>query len=191
MSDEKSLEILRDYWKAHQTFPSISKLCPLVGMSSTASVFKLLNRLEEAGFIQRIERRIAPTKKFFERPVAGSVRAGAPEPESQEAVELLNLDDYLVEHPNRTTLYRVRGDSMQEAGLLEGDLVIAERNSITRPGDIVVAYVDGEVTVKTLRLGPDNAYFLEAAHPAYAPIHPQASLEILGVVVGSIRKLRR
>lgn len=190
-NDEKYLAALRAYWKKFQAFPSMTKLCQVVGLSSTSSVFTLIGRLVDAGFLERVEGRIAPSRKFFSRPVLGTVRAGQPQLESQEEPDLLTIDDYLIEDPNRTVLCRVRGDSMKDAGLLEGDLVVVERNSPTKAGDIVVAVVDGEMTVKTLRLTRQGAFFLEAANPAYEPIHPKGSLEILGVVVGSFRKNRR
>lgn len=190
-TDDNYLAALRAYWKRHQAFPSMAKLCGVVGLSSTSSVFTLVGRLVEAGYLERVEGRIAPSRKFFARPVLGTVRAGQPQLESQEAPDLLTIDDYLIEDPNRTILCRVRGDSMKDAGLLDGDLVVVERNAPTTPGDIVVAIVDGEMTVKTLRRARGGAWFLEAANPAYEPIHPAGSLEILGVVVGSFRKNRR
>ncbi len=189
-SDEQHLAGLRTYWKANQAFPSMSKLCDVVGMSSTASVFELVSRLTEAGYLTRVEGRIAPTRKFFARPLLGQVRAGVPQPESQEDVELLTIDDYLIDDPNRTVLCRVRGDSMTGAGLLDGDLVVVEKNSPTSPGNIVVAVVDGDVTVKYLRASRGK-FWLEAANPDYPPIKPAGSLEILGMVVGSVRRYRR
>ncbi len=189
-TDEKHLSALRTYWKQHQTFPSMSKLCDVVGLSSTASVFELVGRLTEAGYLQRVEGRIAPTRKFFCRPVVGSVRAGVPEPAPDDDIELLSIDDYLVDDPNRTFLCRVRGDSMTGAGLLDGDLVVVQKNSPTSPGDIVVAVVDGNVTVKYLRQARGR-YFLQAANDAYPDIRPAGSLEILGVVVGSFRRTNR
>jgi SOS regulatory protein LexA len=191
-TDDKYLAALRTYWKRHQAFPSMAKLCDVVGLSSTSSVFTLIGRLVDAGFLERTEGRIAPSRRFFARPVLGNVRAGLPEPEGQEEPDsVLTIDDYLIDDPNRTILCRVRGDSMKDAGLLEGDLVVVERNSPTKQGDMVVAIVDGEMTVKTLRMTRAGAFFLEAANPAYEPIHPKGSLEILGVVVGSFRKNRR
>jgi repressor LexA len=119
------------------------------------------------------------------------VRAGQPQPESQTAPELINVDDYLVEDPNRTVFCHIRGDSMKDAGLLEGDVAVVERNAPTSPGDIVVAIVDGEMTVKFLRQTRRGQFYLEPANSAYEPIHPKGSLDIFGVVTGSIRKLRR
>lgn len=189
--DDGYLAALRTYWKRHQTFPAMSKLCDVVGLSSTSSVFALVGRLVNAGFLERVEGRIAPTKRFFARPVVNTVRAGLPQPASQDSVELITIDDFLIDDPNRTVLCRVRGDSMKDVGLLDGDLVVVEKNSATKPGDIVVAIVDEEFTVKTLRLDAQNRYYLEPANPAFADIHPTGSLEIFGVVTGSFRRYRR
>ncbi len=191
MNDEKYLALLRAYWKEHNSFPSLAKLCIVLGLSSTSSVFALVSRLTEAGYLQRQEGRVAPAKKFFGRPMLGPVRAGLPQPVSQEEPELLTLDDYLIDEPNRTSLHRVKGDSMKDLGIFDGDLLAVEHNSPTKPGDIVVAYADNELTVKILRLGRDGKYFLEAANEAYKPIHPKSSLELLGVVVGVVRRVRK
>lgn len=191
MDDGAYLAKLRTYWKRHQAFPSMAKLTEVVGLSSTSSVFALVGRLTEAGYLERVEGRIAPTRKFFARPVLGRVRAGQPEPASQEQPEVLTIDDYLIDDPNRTALVTVRGDSMKDAGLLDGDLVVVETNSATRPGDVVVAVVDGEMTVKTLRLDRKGQFYLEPANATYESIRPRGSLEIMGVVIGSLRRYRR
>jgi repressor LexA len=191
MNDEKYLAALRTYWKRHKAFPSMAKLCEVVGLSSTSSVFALVGRLTDAGYLERTEGRIAPGKRFFARPLLGPVRAGLPQPATQEEPQLLTLDDYLIDEPNRTSLHRVKGDSMRDAGMLDGDLVAVEHNSPTKPGDIVVAFADNELTVKTLRLDAAGKYFLEAANPAYQPIRPVNSLELLGVVVSVVRRVRK
>ena len=98
----------------------MAKLCDVVGLASTSSVFALVGRLVEAGYLERTEGRIAPTRRFFARPLVSTVRAGVPQPVGQETVELLTIDDYLIDDPNWTVLCRVRGDSMKDAGLLDG-----------------------------------------------------------------------
>jgi repressor LexA len=188
MADERHLATLRAYWKTHQAFPSMAKLCTVLGLSSTSSVFALIGRLCDAGFLERIDGRVAPTRNFFGRPLVGSIRAGPPEIQGQDLPELLTIDDYLVASPNRTVLCRVKGDSMRDAGMLDGDLVVVERGRPTRPGDIVVAAVDEDLTVKTLRLTKDGAFYLEPANPDHPAIHPRGSLEIIGVVIGLVRK---
>ncbi|MGE0315847.1 MAG: LexA family protein [Lautropia sp.] len=182
---------LRTYVKRHGMIPSMGRLCGVLGLSSTGSVFALLKRLTEAGFLERVDGRIVPTKRFFARPLLGTVRAGLPQPEDQSQAEALTIDDFLIDDPNRTSLHRVRGDSMRDAGILEGDLVTVEHASPAAPGDIVLAVVDGELTVKTLRLDDEGRFFLEAANPSYGPIRPGTSLEVVGIVTGIVRRLRR
>ena len=83
-TDTQHLEKLRTYWKRHHAFPSITKLCEVVGMASTASVFDMVSRLKDASSVKRVEGRIAPTPRFFARPLAGQVRAGLPQPREEE-----------------------------------------------------------------------------------------------------------
>jgi repressor LexA len=191
MSDVDHLKALQRYWKRNKAFPTMAKLCEVVGLSSSASVFGMVGRLTDAGYLQRVDGRIAPGKRFFARTLIGRVRAGTPQAESQEGEEALTLDDYLIDEPDRTTLHRVRGDSMIGALIADGDLVVVEQLTPPRPGDIVMAVVDGDLTVKTLAVDPKGRYFLEAANPAYPSIHPTTSLEILGVVVSVVRRVRR
>lgn len=192
VSDTQHLEKLRSYWKQHHAFPAMAKLCEVVGLSSTASVFDLVTRLKDAGYVQRVEGRIAPTKRFFARPLLGKVRAGLPQPRQEEDdFEVLTIDDYLVPDPNRTFLAKVKGDSMRDASLLDGDMVVVQKNCVTKVGDIVVAVVDGQVTVKYLRQQPDGRFYLQPANSAFADILPGGELEILGVVVGQFRSYRR
>ncbi len=191
-TDRAHLEKLRTYWKRHHAFPSMAQLCEVVGLSSTASVFDLVTRLKEAGYVQRVEGRIAPTSCFFARPLLGKVRAGLPEPRPDEDdFEVLTIEDYLVPDPNRTFLAKVKGDSMRDASLLDGDMAVVQKNCPTKVGDIVVAVVDGQVTVKPLRQKPDGRFYLQPANCAFEDILPDGELEILGVVVGHFRSYRR
>lgn len=190
-NDAQYLALLRTQWKRHTTFPSMAKLCDVLGLSSTASVFGVIGRLTEAGYLERVENRIAPTKKFFARPVLGKVRAGVPQSASQEETDVLTIDDYLIDDPNRTSLMKVRGDSMKDLGIFDGDLVVVEHNTPTKPGDTVVACVDDELTVKTLQLDGSGKFFLQPANSAFQPIFPRTSLEVLGLVIGVVRRTRR
>lgn len=159
-TDQANLERLRTYWKRHHAFPSMAELCEVVGLSSTASVFDLVTRLKHAGYVQRVEGRIAPAKRFFARPLLGKVRAGLPQPrQDEDDFEVLTLDDYFVPDPNRCFLARVKGDSMRDAALQDGDPMVVQKNSPTTVGDIVVAVVDGQVTVKYLRQEPAGWFY--------------------------------
>lgn len=190
-NDQRYLATLRTHWKANKSFPSLAKLADILGMSSTGSVFEMVARLEDAGFLTRKDGRVAPGKRFFAYPVLGTVRAGAPQPVTDEGFDFLSVEELLIREPNRTAMCHVRGDSMRDAGLLDGDVVIVETNSVVESGDVVVAVVDGQMTVKYLRKGKDGRYFLEAANPAYEPIHPTSSLDIVGLVTGSFRTMKK
>ena len=85
------------------------------------------------------------------------MRAGLPERIEDTAADALTIDDYLIEHPSQTVLVRVKGDSMIDAGILEGDLVVVEKQPTAKKGDIVVAIVDGQFTLK--RLDVDRGQF--------------------------------
>ncbi|ALV07722.1 transcriptional repressor LexA [Roseateles depolymerans] len=189
-NDQRHLAILRTHWKAHKSFPSLANLAGQLGMSSTGSVFEMVARLEDAGYLTRRDGRVAPGRRFFAYPVLGTVRAGGPQPASDEELDFLSVEELLIREPNKTAMCHVRGDSMRDAGLLDGDVVIVETQSIVEPGDIVVAAVDGQLTVKYLRRD-GGSYFLEPANPSYEPIYPQSSLDIVGLVTGSVRTIKK
>lgn len=190
-ADSRHLAALRAYWRRHKAFPSMAKLASTLGLSSSGSVFAVVGRLTEAGFLERVERRIAPTRKFFNYPVIGSAAAVLPPSASHGSLETLNIEDVLTPEPDRTSLCHVRGDSMKEAGLLDGDIVVLEVNRLPVNGDIVVAVIDGQTTVRYLHPCADGGWLLEPANPAYRPIKPADSLKLLGIVVGSLRSYRR
>lgn len=187
------LEKLRSYYKLHKRIPTMAALTEVVGLSSTSSVFALVGRLTEAGFLDRMppDRRIVPGKKFFERPLLCYLRAGTPQEDSQDAPEGMAIDDYLIEYPNRTLLLRVKGDSMKDSGLVDGDIAVVLKGAPTEIGDMVVAVVDGQFTVKYLDRGRDRRYFLRPANEVHHAIYAQGTLEIFGLVVGSFRKHSR
>jgi repressor LexA len=191
MSNDRSyLEALQDYYARHRALPSYASIGSLLGLKSKSSVAALVARLKLAGYLESTpDRRLAPTRRFFARPLAdASVRAGLPERIEDSAADALTIDDYLIEHPSQTVLVRVKGDSMIDAGILDGDLVVVEKQPTAKKGDIVVAIVDGQFTLK--RLDVDRGQFiLRAENQAYAPIRPDGTLEVFGVMVGLVRKM--
>jgi len=191
MSNDRSyLARLQDYYAAHRALPSYASIGSLLGLRSKSSVAALVARLKLAGFVESTpDRRLAPTRRFFARPLAANpVRAGLPEAADDGEADALTIDDYLIERPSDTVLIRVKGDSMIDAGILEGDLVVVEKRHDARKGEIVVAIVDSQFTLK--RLDVDRGEFiLRAENKGYAPIRPEGALEIFGVMVGLVRKL--
>ena len=125
-NDRPYLERLQDYYSRHHAFPSYSSIGSLLGLRSKSSVAALVARLKLGGYIESTpDRRIAPTRRFFQRPLAESpVHAGLPNPIDDAPADALTIDDYLIERPSQTVLVRVKGDSMVDAGIFEGDLVV-------------------------------------------------------------------
>jgi repressor LexA len=190
MSNDRSyLASLQDYYARHHALPSYSSIGGLLGLRSKSSVAALVARLKLAGFVESTpDRRLAPTSRFFARPVADApVHAGLPDPVDDAPADALTLDDYLIERPSQTVLVRVKGDSMQDAGILDGDLAVVEKRTTARRGDIVVAIVDNQFTLKRLDL-ERGRFILRPENKAYAIIRPEGALEIFGVMVGLVRK---
>lgn len=120
-----------------------------------------------------------------------AVHAGFPSAAQDYAAGDLSLDDRLVDHPDTTFLIRVAGDSMTGAGIYDGDLLIVDRSLDPVDGDVVVAALDGELTVKRLTHDARGAY-LHAENPQYPDIRPApaGSNLIWGVVTGSYHPQR-
>ena len=191
MSNDRSyLATLQDYYARHRVLPSYASIGTLLGLKSKSSVAAMVARLKLAGFLESTpDRRLSPTKRFFARPLATvPVRAGLPDPIDDDSADAVTLDDYLIERPSHTVLVRVKGDSMMDAGILEGDLVVVEKRPAAQKGDIVVAIVDGQFTLKRLDL-EQGRFILRPENPAYPVIRPEGALEIFGVMVGLVRKL--
>ena len=177
MSNDRSyLGSLQDYYARHRALPSYASIGGLLGLRSKSSVAAMVARMKLAGYLESTpDRRLAPTKRFFARPVAsGFVRAGLPDPIADDEPDAVTLDDYLIERPSQTVLVRVRGDSMIDAGIFEGDLV--------------VAIVDNQFTLKRLDL-EQGRFVLRPENRGYPIIRPEGALEIFGVMVGLVRKL--
>ncbi|WP_269533946.1 LexA family transcriptional regulator [Chitinimonas sp. BJYL2] len=185
------LNRLQDYYAKERCLPSYSRLMDLLGFASKSAVSKLLGRLQSNGFISRTsDGDWAPTDRFFERTLSSQpVPAGMPVAARDVGSDTFAIDQYLISHPSSTHLIPVKGDSMIDAGIHPGDVAVVERRSSANLGDVVVAIVDDEFTLKTL--GKEKGqYVLLPANPAYPVIRPQGTLEIFGVMVGLVRKYR-
>jgi repressor LexA len=189
-NDRSYLAMLQDYYARHRALPSYASIGQLLGLKSKSSVAAMVARLKLQGYIESTpDRRLAPTGRFFGRPLALSpVQAGEPNPVDDGQSDALTIDDYLIERPSQTVLIRVKGDSMQDAGILEGDLVVVEKTASAKRGDVVVAVVDGQFTLKRLDI-ERGQFVLKPENKAYPVIRPEGTLEVFGVMVGLVRKL--
>lgn len=191
--DAEYLDRLRDYYAESRRLPTQQRICELIGFASKTAAKKLLERLEKAGFVERTPDDDAwmPTPRFFERHLADmTVRAGAPDMIEASPGELFLIDQYLVRQPSQTIMVPVKGDSMSDAGIHDGDLVVVERARAAKAGDFVVAIVDSEFTLKEL-ITEHGEFALKPHNPAYPTIRPQGQLEIFGVVTGLVRRYLR
>jgi repressor LexA len=190
-NDPLHLAALQDYYARHRLIPSLSAISALLGFRAKNAAASLVTRLEQAGYLQRTpDKRLTPTDRFFERARGiASVRAGLPEEALDTAADMVNLDAMLVKKPSQTFFMRIKGDSMQDAGLLEGDTVVCERSQRANVGDIVVAVIGSEATIKTLARERERLV-LKPENKAYPTLRPDP-LEIIGVVTGSFRLYQR
>ena len=189
--DAAYLARLQDHYARWRVFPAYEALRSVLGMASRSAVGKVLERLRQAGFLERTPNgRWTPTARFFERPHAEiPVPAGFPAV-TADSGDARSIDAWLVRHPSRTVLIPITGDSMIEDGIQSGDVAVVERDAPARPGDRVIAIIDNEFTLKTLAVEAGETV-LRPANPAYATLRPGDRLQIFGVVVGLIRHYRR
>lgn len=119
------------------------------------------------------------------------VRAGFPNPAEDARGLPLDLNDLVVRNPVSTYYLQVEGDSMTGAGIVHGDIVVVDKSLQPKSGDIVIASVDGDFTLKHLKRDGQKAW-LVAANPAYSPIalHEAADAQLWGVVTFVIHKAR-
>jgi repressor LexA len=177
--------------------PTVREIGMAVGLASPSTVHAHLAKLEQAGHIKR-----DPTKpramlvkvpgetaappagppSVAALPLVGSVAAGAPTLAEQD------VEDWVTSPFEGDFVLRVKGDSMIEAGILEGDLVVVRQTPTARDGEIVVAQIGEEATVKRLRR-IDGRIHLMPENAAYEPIVPDEEVTLAGVVVGVLRKI--
>jgi DNA polymerase V len=189
--DPSYLEKLQDYYAEHKVIPSYSVLAGLWGISAKSWVSECVRRFEEAGYLDWTpDKQLKPGARFFERRLAhDTVQAGLPNPALTDGYDLVTIDDYMVRVPSKTSLVRVKGDSMVDAGIFEGDLLVVEQQPNANIGEIVVAIVDNEFTVKYLDR-EKGMFVLKPANKAYPVIRPKGRLEIFGVMAGLVRRTR-
>jgi repressor LexA len=185
---ERYREKFLRFYQERRRMPSYTEVMQLCGFRSRNAAYELVSKLVEEGFVARDrEGKLIPARLHEEIKLLGLVEAGWPSPAEEDLLDTMSLDEYLIENKDATYLLRVKGDSMIEAGIHEGDLVIVERTNAPKPGQIVIAEVDGEWTMKYLRKKGSTLY-LEPANKKYKPIFPEETLRIVAVVKSVVRK---
>jgi SOS regulatory protein LexA len=178
------------FYKDSGRMPSFSEIGEITGLQSKNAVSKLVDRLVELKVLDKDEKgRLLPASLASPLRLLGTVEAGFPSPAEEELVDTLSLDELLILNREATFLLKVSGDSMSGAGILPGDMVIVDKGQPPKSGDIVIAQVDGQWTMKYLRKRGSNVLLLPA-NPKYKPIKPESELTISGVVTAVVRKYK-
>lgn len=182
--------------------PSVREIGEAIGLSSPSTVHSHLSTLVKAGYLRRdptkpraIEvldaaapARSSERSKTREVPLVGRIAAGSPILATEDIEDVYDLPASLV---GRAPVFmlRIKGDSMIEAGILDGDLVVIERSGDARDGEIIAALINGEeATIKRLRRQAGEVV-LEPANPALSPVRYRSGVEVIGRVVSVLRRL--
>jgi repressor LexA len=198
---QRILATIRDWVLRHGYGPNTREIGDAVGLRSSSSVSKHLRSLEDRGFLRRSETMSRPVdvRMFLQAtaperasddsvvvPVVGDIAAGTPILAEEHTDDMLTLPRELV---GRGTVFglRVRGDSMIDAAICDGDLVVIRKQDEAHSGDIVAAMIDGEATVKVYRRRDGHVY-LEPRNPAYTVIDGDEAV-VLGKVVSVMRRV--
>ena len=185
----EKIEQLRSFYVIEKRNPTFSELATLFNYQSKNAVYGPLQKLIQLGYIEQNKSgRITLTSKITgSSRLLGTVQAGFPSPAEEELIDTINLDQYLVRNPEATYLLTVSGDSMIDAGIQPGDIILVEKGGSPKKNDIVIAQVDGEWTMKYFGRDRQGVY-LDPANSNYKRIRPDRSLTIGGIVKAVVRK---
>jgi SOS-response transcriptional repressor LexA len=184
--DDKAIKRLQDYYAKHQVLPSYARIATLLGIKAKSTASVIVSQLLRQRFLEFTpDKRLKPGARFFEHYVFDSVQAGLPNPANDHPPEAITLENFLIRRPSQTVLIRVKGDSMKDAGIHEGDLAVVERRHSANIGEIVVANLDNEFTLKYLDSDREG-HFLRPANREFESI--RRGFEIFGVMIGLVRR---
>ncbi len=177
------------FYRDNKRMPGYKEIMDILGFKSKNSVHKLINWLVEEGVVSKDSLgRITPNKIIGEIPLLGLVEAGIPSVVEAEELDSLNIEEFLVDNKDKSYLLEVKGESMIDAHIEEGDYVLVERSDNPRLGDIVIAEVDGGWTMKYFRKDRSGKVYLEPANKLFKPIYPKESFRVAAIVKAVIRK---
>jgi SOS regulatory protein LexA len=181
-------ELLYTFYEKHKRMPSYAEAAKIFGVSSKDSAYRIMAKLIDEGAVSKdkagriVPRSIEPSIRML-----GLVEAGFPTPADENLLDTVTLDSYMIKNREASFMLRVKGDSMKDAGIHEGDFVIVERTTEAKIGSIVIAEIDGAWTMKYLRK-KGSVLYLEPANKKYQDIYPKQSLVITAVVTAVLRK---
>ncbi len=212
---KNSSEKIYDFYHAKFRMPSYAEICILCNLKSKNTAHNLVKKLQALGYVstdktgkiiptsvstststkasaalEKISQPKVPQSKESPLILLGLVEAGFPTPSEETLHENISLDDWVIDKKEASFMLKVKGDSMQDAGILDGDMVIVERTSSPKVGQIVVAEVDGSYTMKYLKKDSAGRMYLEPANSDFKSIYPKEDLRINAVVKAVVRKYK-
>lgn len=177
---------VRGFYRSHKRMPTITELMEIAKVSSRSSAFYVAEQLIKAGIVEKDKTgKLIPAAGLYSAPLLGHIRAGFAAPAEEELADTITVGEYLLPRPDASYLLTVEGDSMIDAGIQSGDMVVFERTKDVQINDIVVALTEDGYTLKYLRR-KNGRLCLEAANEAFPDIHPREG-EIIGKVVSTFR----
>lgn len=196
----EALKHIRNWVMKHGKVPSVRELMTAMNYKSSRSALLLIDELAENGFLEKKEGSVRMIKDLNSEnmartvaiPLVGSVACGTPLLAEENVDAMIPISDLLVRRGNRYFLLKASGDSMNEAGICDGDLILVRQQSLANNGDIIVALIDDEATVKEFfRDGEIVMLLPHSTNKRHQPIIVTSELTIQGVVETTIPYSKR
>jgi len=191
LKQKKILRFIQNRISKEGRPPTIREIASWFGFKSTGTVRDYLRTLAKKGYLKLIPKKSRAIELVrnltFRIPIIGEITAGVPNLAYEEIDEYLNLEDFLSSSEKDIFALRIKGDSMIEKNIFDGDLVLIKRQSLANDREIIAALIDHdyEATVKTFRK-KHNKIYLEPANKKYSPIFKEFS--VIGKVIATIRR---
>lgn len=189
-------KFIENYQLKNGSSPTVREMREHMKLKSDGFIVHCIKALQEKGVITKGDtpRSIKLLPKVKEKlhagvvnvPVLGTIPAGGPVLSEENVLDWVSIGANQVKNPGDCFILKVRGDSMIDAGIFEGDLVIASTKKTPKVFDIVIALVDGGSTVKRY-MKEGGRFYLKPENPKYKNIYPESDLQVQGVVVGLMR----
>lgn len=191
-------EKIYSFFSKNSRMPSYAEVCVLCDLKSKNTAHNLVKKLQALGYVgtdktgKIIPKSTGSSSLISNSPLIllGLVEAGFPTPSEETLHENISLDDWVIDKKEASFMLKVKGDSMRDAGILDGDMVIVERTSSPKVGQIVVAEVDGSYTMKYLQKDSAGRMYLEPANSDFKSIYPKEDFRINAVVKAVVRKYK-
>lgn len=189
-SMQNNFQKIVKFYSTNKRLPSYREIMRIFGYKSTNAAYRLVKKFIDSEYLHKDQKgKLSLGKRFNSLKVLGTITAGFPSPAEEELMDTISLDDFLIGNREATYMLTVQGDSMIDAGIHPGDIILVERGRTPKPGDIVIAEIDNGWTIKFFRKN-GNKVFLEPANKKYKPIYPETELNIAAVATAVIRKYK-